>query len=47
MSPALPALTALTASIDRLGQSWAIAAEFKPTRAAAATAPHHVRNDVI
>jgi len=43
----LPALTALTASIDRLGQSWAIAAEFKTNRTAAVTAPHPVRNDVI
>jgi hypothetical protein len=43
----LPALTALTASIDRAGQSWAVAGEFKTSRTAAVTAPHHVRNGVI
>jgi hypothetical protein len=47
MSPALPALTALTASIDRVGQSCATAAELKTSNAAPVTAPHHVRNDVI
>src|SRR5262245_41592977 len=46
VSPALPALTVLTASIERLGQSWARAAGAKNIRTAHATAPHHVRNDI-
>ena len=47
VSPALPALTALMTSIDRVGQSCATAAEFKTNRAEPMTARHHVRNDVI
>src|SRR6516164_2431594 len=46
VSPALPALTVLTASIERLGQSCARAAGAKIIRTAHATAPHHVRNDI-
>src|SRR5262245_50859371 len=46
VSPALPALTVLTASIERLGQSCARAAGAKNIRTAHATAPHHVRNDI-
>src|SRR5262245_43334770 len=46
VSPALPALTVLTASIERLGQSCARAAGAKMIRTAHATAPHHVRNDI-
>src|SRR5262245_8149046 len=46
VSPALPALTVLTASIERLGQSCARAAGAKTIRTAHATAPHHVRNDI-
>src|SRR6516162_9504481 len=46
VSPALPALTVLTASIERLGQSCARAAGAKIKRTAHATAPHHVRNDI-
>src|SRR5215831_14293809 len=46
VSPALPALTVLTASIERLGQSCARAAGAKVIRTAHATAPHHVRNDI-
>src|SRR6516164_10186860 len=47
MSPALPAVTVLTTSIDRVGQSSAIAAEFRTNRTAPVTAPHHVRNDIF
>src|SRR5262249_33950655 len=46
VSPALPALTVLTASIERLGQSCARAAGAKIIRTAHGTAPHHVRNDI-
>src|SRR5262249_19469059 len=46
VSPALPALTVLTASIERLGQSCARAAGAKMIRTAHAPAPHHVRNDI-
>src|SRR5262249_10070302 len=47
MSPALPAVTVLTTSIDRVGQSSAIAAEFRTNRTTPVTAPHHVRNDIF
>jgi hypothetical protein len=47
MSPALPALTALTTSIWRDGQSYAGAEELEVNRTAAATAAHHARDDVI
>src|SRR5262245_65347966 len=46
VSPALPALTVLTARIERLGQSCARAAGAKVIRTAQAVAPHHVRNDI-
>src|SRR6516162_5541207 len=46
VSPALPALTVLTASIERLGQSCARAAGAGNIRTAQAMAPHHVRNDI-
>src|SRR5262249_38539621 len=46
VSPALPALTVLTARIERLGQSCAPAAGAKVIRTAHAAAPHHVRNDI-
>src|SRR5215472_1127120 len=46
VSPALPALTVLTARIERLGQSCARAAGAKVIRTAHAVAPHHVRNDI-
>src|SRR5215472_3281006 len=46
VSAALPALTVLTASIERLGQSCARASGAKNIRTAHATATHHVRNDI-
>src|SRR5262245_25878803 len=46
VSPALPALTVLTASIERLGQSCARAAGAEIIRTAHAMAPHHLRNDI-
>src|SRR5262249_34002644 len=46
VSAALPALTVLTASIERLGQSCARAAGAGNIRTAHAMAPHHVRNDI-
>src|SRR5215467_887043 len=46
VSAALPALTVLTASIERLGQSCARAVGAKMIRTAHAMAPHHVRNDI-
>src|SRR5262245_18190674 len=46
VSPALPALTVLTARIERLGQSCARAAGAKVIRTAHTVAPHHVRTDI-
>src|SRR5262245_41424712 len=46
VSPALPALTVLTASIKRLGQSCASAAGANVMKPAHARAPHDVRNDI-
>src|SRR6266498_3362931 len=46
VSAALPALTVLTARIERLGQSCARAAGARVTTTAHAVAPHHVRNDI-
>src|SRR3954470_23214147 len=46
VSAALPALTVLTATIERLGQSCASAAGARVTRTAPAMAPHAKRNDI-
>src|ERR1700746_3096747 len=46
VSPALPALTVLTASIERLGQSCASAAGANVMKPAHAMAPHDMRNDI-
>src|SRR5258707_5525585 len=46
VSPALPALTVLTARIERLGQSCASAAGANVMKAAHAMAPHDMRNDI-
>src|SRR5215470_7892692 len=46
VSPALPALTVLTARIERLGQSCARAVGARVIRTAHAVAPHHVRSDI-
>src|SRR5262252_4074487 len=46
VSAALPALTVLTASIERLGQSCASAAGANVMKPAHARAPHDVRNDI-
>src|SRR6478735_1982842 len=46
VSAALPALTVLTATIERLGQSCASAAGARVTRMAPAMAPHAKRNDI-
>lgn len=42
----MPALTVLTATIERLGQSCASAAGARVTRMALAMAPHAKRNDI-
>src|SRR3954454_7637293 len=46
VSAAVPALTPLTATIERLGQSCASAAGARITRMAPAMAPHAKRNDI-
>src|SRR5262245_16845917 len=46
VSAALPALTVLTATIERLGQLCASAAGARVIRTAPAMAPHAERNDI-